>query len=406
MAATRRQPNRAGAAQHRPQASGSTGPQRAQTQAISHRDALNDLMSEESQIVKIDPDALAAITTSEIQQQLDAAHRWPRSIERFRTEAAALATMTKATAKSCIYTLPVRKGGDKPIVGPSVRLAEMIATSWGNLHVGARVINEGHRDVTAQALSWDLEKNNRIGIEVKRGIVTKDGHRFGDDMIRVTSMAAISIALRNAIFRTVPRALVNEVYEKAERVATGVEDGTFEKERDEIVGFFVNRWNIPIERILARVGVAHKAELDQEMLAILIGLGQQIKGREMTIDEAFPGVGAAPAQRQQQRSRGAALDAMVDQHTGARKSEPPPANDAGGELTIEAVGNALAEADEAWEQASPALRATLIETWSPADRRRAHDWAVAFIDTPSDEPPPEQPEFTFLPQDREPGQEG
>lgn len=365
------------------------------------RDALAALLDDDdgSSIVRTDDDALAAITKSEVGMQLDAAHRWPRSIARFMEDATALATMSKATAQSCIYTLPVRKGGDKPITGPSVRLAEMCATSWGNLHTGARIINTGARDVTAQALAWDLEKNLRLSIEVKRGIITSDGRIYGDDMIRVTSMAAISIALRNAIFRIIPRALVNHVYEQAERTATGVVDGTFKQERDAAIGWFVNKKGVSPERIYARLGIARLEEMTPELLAALYGIGSSIKSNETSAEDAFPAPGAARAAAGPRKSSGQALDDMVTEHQSTKKSQPPPAND--GQLTAAQVHAALADVDDDWE---PAHGLDLIKGWSPAEQRIAYDWALAFAATPDNEGPPEQPEFTLLA--REPGSDG
>jgi hypothetical protein len=394
---------RASSAQARPAPRPAAAAAPITTTGSSNRDALASLLEGEDDvsIVKIAADALESITKSEVGMQLDAAHRWPRSIARFREDAATLATMTKETAQSCIYTLPVRKGGDKPITGPSVRLAEMCATSWGNLHTGARVIDIGHRDVTAQALAWDLEKNLRLSIEVKRGIVTGDGRRYGDDMIRVTSMAAISIALRNAIFRIIPRALVNEVYGKAERVATGVEDGTFEAERQAIVAVFVERWHVPLERVCARLGVAKFQDIDQEALATLIGIGQAIKARESSIEECFPVKGAKAGPPV---SKGSALDAIAaDLKSKKGKSEPPPAND-DGQLTVAEVLDALVDADESWSRVMTERATAAISAWTPEQQRRAHAWATAFVETAEDQNPPEQPEFCFAP--REPGEEG
>lgn len=368
----------------------------------THRSAVDALLAEDDvSIVKPDAAALESITKSEVAMQLDAAHRWPRSIARFLEDATALATMNKATAQSCMYTLPVRKGGIEPITGPSVRLAEMCATSWGNLHTGARIIDESRATVTAQALAWDLEKNLRLSIEVKRGILTSDGRRYGEDMIRVTSMAAISIALRNAIFRIIPRALIDHVYEASKIVATGQADNTFVKERDAVMNWFVNRKGVEPARIFARLGIANIAEMTPDHLAALIGWGSAIKNNEATPEEIFSPPAAAAA-AQPTRSKGAALDALANAH---KKSDPPPANDAPPAddlpLTPELVHQALADADEAWV---PGHLLATVKGWSPADQRIAYNWAVAFMDTPNDQAPPEQPEFTVLP--REMGQEG
>jgi hypothetical protein len=356
------------------------------------------LLSEDdgSSVVKTDADALASITKSEVGMQLDAAHRWPRSIERFMTDATYLVTMSKETAKSCIYSLPVRKGGDKPIAGPSVRLAEMCATSWGNLHTGARIIDVGKRDVTAQALAWDLEKNLRLSIEVKRGIVTSDGRTYGDDMIRVTSMAAISIALRNAIFRIIPRALVNNLYEVAVRKATGVADDTFEEERDAVIEFFVNKGKISIDRILSRLSIGSVGEITPDLLEVLIGIGQAWKDGQVTSEDALP----AP---RQPVTKATALDEMVNAGR-ARKSQPPPANDAN-EITPLKLVAALIAADGAWDLVENNV--ALVSAWTADQQRLAYDWATAHADpTINDADLPVRPDFTVLEPIRQPGEDG
>lgn len=238
---------------------------------------------EETSLVKPEVTALEAITRSEVAMQLDSAHRWPRSISRFLQEARSLATISVEVAESCMYSVP-RSG--KMITGPSVRLAEMVASSWGNLHVGARVIDEGDREVTAQAVAWDLQKNVRVTIEAQRSILDRNGRRFNDDMIRVTGMAAISIALRNAVFRIVPRAYVDTVYSYARAVAVG-DVKTLVTRRDDILGRLGKLGATP-DRVLARLGVAGVNDITLEHLEVLIGLGTAIKGGELPLDEAFP----------------------------------------------------------------------------------------------------------------------
>src|SRR5678816_4803120 len=96
------------------------------------------------------------------------------------------------------YSLP--RGG-RNIVGPSVRFAEVVASSWGNIRSGARIIDIDDKFITAQGQCFDLEKNICVQVEVKRRITKKDGKRYDDDMIGVTGNAACSISLRNAVFK-------------------------------------------------------------------------------------------------------------------------------------------------------------------------------------------------------------
>src|SRR3954468_20173328 len=96
---------------------------------------------------------------------------------------------------------------------------------------------------------------------------------------------------------------------------------------------------------------ARFADIDQEALAALIGIGQAIKNREITAEQAFPVKTAAAAGV----SRGDALDALAEQMKAKKsKSEHAPANDATVPLTIPQVIDALADADESWDRITTA----------------------------------------------------
>lgn len=241
---------------------------------------------------KVIPVSVAgALAKSETEAQLDAAHRYKRSITRFLQETRALATVTREVAESCIYALP-RDG--KTISGPSVRLAEIVASSYGNLHVAARIVDIDDAHVVAQGVAWDLEKNLRTTIEVRRKITGKNGRRFSDDMITVTGNAAASIALRNAIFRVVPRAYVDQVYLEAKRVAVG-DAKTLSTRRQQLLERFLKMGVTP-EKILAKLDRKGVEEIDLEDVEKLIGIGTAIKDGTLPIDEAFPEpAAAAPA---------------------------------------------------------------------------------------------------------------
>src|SRR3990167_4865734 len=225
------------------------------------------------------------ITKSEVEGQLDAAHRYPRSVKRFLNEAITLATFNKEIAASCMYAVP--RGG-KVIEGPSVRLAEICISAYGNLHVGARVIGAEEKDVVSQGVCWDLEKNNRITIEKRRKITDKRGNRFNDDMINVTGNAAASIALRDAAFRIIPRTYVNLVYDAARKVAVG-EASTLAARRDEVFQKLVKMGAMPA-RILARIGKAAVEDIGLAELQVLIGFGTAIHSGSEKVDDIFPPV--------------------------------------------------------------------------------------------------------------------
>lgn len=226
-----------------------------------------------------------ALAKSEVEAQLDAAHKYPRSVKRFLNEATTLATFSKEIAASCMYALP--RGG-KVIEGPSVRLAEICISAYGNLHVGSRVVGAEEKEVVSQGVCWDLEKNNRVTIEKRRKITDKKGNRFNDDMINVTGNAGASIALRDAAFRIIPRTYVNIIYEAARKVAVG-EASTLAARRAEVFDKLVKMGAMP-DRILGRIGKSAIEDIGLGELQVLIGFGTAIHSGAEKVDDIFPAV--------------------------------------------------------------------------------------------------------------------
>jgi hypothetical protein len=240
---------------------------------------------------------LSPAARAEIDQQIATAKKYPRSLTKFKKNALALATLTEDTAASCIYALP--RGG-KPIEGPSVRLAEIVASSWGNFRVDSRIIDTDEKFITAEAAAWDLENNIAIRVQVRRRITDKHGKKYNDDMIGVTGNAAISIALRNAIFKVIPHALTQEIYGQAREVAIG-NASTLAGNRAKMMEYF-GKMGAPADRVLAAIGRAGIEDVTLDDLAILRGFASAIKSGETTVDQAFPD----PKAQQQQAPKGAA----------------------------------------------------------------------------------------------------
>jgi len=63
-----------------------------------------------------------------------------------------------ALAESALYSY-ARGGTD--ITGPSIRLAEAIAQSWGNLQFGVRELEQRTGESVVQTYAWDVETNTR-----------------------------------------------------------------------------------------------------------------------------------------------------------------------------------------------------------------------------------------------------
>jgi hypothetical protein len=264
----------------------------------------------EAEIVAID--AISPLTRAEIDVQIATAKRYPRSIRQFQQSAKSMATLDEDTAGSCMYALP--RGG-KSLDGPSVRLAEIVASAWHNLRVGARVVEEGDKFLTAQGFCHDLETNVSVAMEVRRRITNKNGARFNDDMIVVTGNAAASIAFRNAVFKIVPKAYWLPVYQAAKATAIGTQE-TLGKRRAAAIEF-VKKMGVSLEQVLSLLGRKSVEDVDLEDLATLRGIITAVKDGNVSLEEAF----FAKTDKQ------TATQSVKDKLNG-NKSTPPGAADA------------------------------------------------------------------------------
>jgi hypothetical protein len=229
-----------------------------------------------------------------IDTQIATAKKYPRNITRSTSNAIAIVTMDMETAKVCTYSVP--RGG-KSITGPSVHLAKILLQQWGNLRVEAKVVETGDRQLTSEAVCFDLETNIAVKVQVKRSIMTKNG-RMNDDMITVTGNAANSIALRNAVYNVIPRGVVDKVYDSAKKMITGdlSSETKLIAKRKQVVDALKDTYNITEEEVLKSVGKAAQSQLTTDDIITLIGIGTAIKDGDTTVDFAFRNIKANTAE--------------------------------------------------------------------------------------------------------------
>lgn len=225
-----------------------------------------------------------ALERANVDSQVATAKQYPRSIRRSIDNSIVMATMDPETAQSCGYALP--RGG-KPITGPSVHLAKIIVSNWGNMRTEAKVVQITDKQIISRGTAWDLETNVASAFEVRRSIIDKKGNRFSDDMITVTGNAANSIAYRNAVFSVVPKAVVDKVYKAAQKSITGDLSDTEKllKRRTDAINFFKDEWGITEEEIIKLCGKQTVNQIKADEIALLLGMAQSLKDGDTTVDE-------------------------------------------------------------------------------------------------------------------------
>jgi hypothetical protein len=230
----------------------------------------------------------AALARVEIDSAIATAKQYPRDYDRFASTAMKLVetvSMQKSTregGEELFYSLP--RGG-KLIEGPSVRLAEIIAHTYGNCRVGARTVSEEEKFVVCQGVFHDLEQNVAITFEIRRRITRKDGSRFDDDMVSTTANAGCGIAYRNAVLKGVPKGFWLPLYEKARKLAGGAEKDAA-KNRKAVLDYFA-KLGAKEADVLRVAGVKSNSELGPDQIATLRGIATAIKDGDTTAAAAF-----------------------------------------------------------------------------------------------------------------------
>ncbi len=315
---------------------------------------MNDQHEEgrEVQSMSVESGTVALLNKSEIDMQIATAHKYPRSIKRFRDEALQMVTLNERVAEGCIYALP---RGNKTIEGPSARFAEVVASAWGNCRAGARVVSDQGDFITAQGVFHDLERNVAITYEVQRRITDSKGKRYNADMIGVTGNAASSIALRNAILKGVPKAFWDDMYQAARQTVMG-DFKTLGNRRADALKAFLG-FGVTQEQVFAKLEVAGIEDIGLEHLVVLRGLLTAIKEGDTTPEQAFaesapastgPKPKAKPEQKVEEAGKQAAPAGDQRQDAGNAHAEngAKPASDAQIRfMKSKAEGATISEAD-------------------------------------------------------------
>lgn len=228
-----------------------------------------------------------ATTRGEVDIQIATAHKYPRNIAQAKQDMISMATADIQTALACFYSIP--RGG-KQIKGKNIRLAEIALACYGNLRAATRikseVANGPHPYVTVEAAVHDLEKNNAVCIE-KRRIITKKkaADCVDDDDISLAVGQCSAIAIRDAIFKVIPNAITNQVYDAAVKVAIG--DAKSLSDRWNMACEYFGKLGKYEKDLLQRCGKKDKKDITLDDIELLLGLWSAIKEGETTIEAAF-----------------------------------------------------------------------------------------------------------------------
>jgi hypothetical protein len=227
------------------------------------------------------------LAMAELNQDVVTARSYPRSLARVFKGINELVAMDEQTAKECVYAVP-RDG--KTIRGPSIRLAEIIASQWGNCHCASRVVHVDRIEkyVESEGIFHDLETGLKRTARTRKSIAKRDGGIYSQDMIMTAGNAAASIAMRESILKGVPKAVWRKAYEHAEMVIKGNIATLADRRADAMKT--LQGLGVSAERVFGALGVDGIEDIGLDELADLFAMYQGVKNGDSDIDDVFPAV--------------------------------------------------------------------------------------------------------------------
>ena len=185
----------------------------------------------------------------EVQAAVFMAKRFPRNEDEARARILR-ACKRQGLAGKAIYSYP--KGGQK-ISGPSVRLMEAIAQSWGNIQCGVVELEQREGESTCMAYCWDIETNTRECkvFTVKHAISTKNGMKVLTDPRDIYELVANQGARRKraCILNIIPGDIVDEAIDACNKTLAGGNQRPLIDRLRELTDRFMTYYSVPISSI-------------------------------------------------------------------------------------------------------------------------------------------------------------
>lgn len=289
------------------------------------KEQVQNELPEHVEIAVCPPNALEAIERADTDMQIATAKKYPRSMKRFLENAIALVTVDEDTAESCIYRRPVGRdasGKMEYAEGESIRLAEIVAATYGNLRVGAIITEITPRYVKARGMAHDLESNYLAAAEVVEATVTKNGQPYSERMRLVTAKVAQSKALRDAIFRAVPKSVCKPIINKCYEIMAGNEKPL--SERRAAAAAWIASLPIEPERVFNALEVNGIEDITAAHLVKLTGIKTALKDGDITLDEAFPEIQQETNDNQQTKGAAGLAARLKSSKSSVQKVQEPP----------------------------------------------------------------------------------
>jgi len=226
------------------------------------------------QIVSASAQANESKSIQEIQAALVIAKKFPRD-QMKAYESIMNACKRKSLAESSIYAYPK---GNQVVTGPSIRLAEVLAQSWGNIKTGIVELSQANGVSEVKAFAWDLETNYESFkiFHVPHVRHTKFGSKTLTDPRDIYEMVANqgSRRLRACILAVIPGDVVDSAVTQCEDTLKSGSEPIAERVKKLVVAF--SEMGVNVEMLVKRLGHNLDVVIEAE-LVVLRGIYKSIK---------------------------------------------------------------------------------------------------------------------------------
>lgn len=227
--------------------------------------AINPFVSKGHALATVEVESQRAV--AEVQAAMMLARRFPRdpiaAMDRILN-----ACTRPSLAEGALYTYS-RGGSD--ISGPSIRLAEAMAQSWGNIQFGIRELEQRSGESTVEAFAWDVETNTRQVkvFQVPHVRHTKQGQKRLEDPRDIYELVANQGArrLRACILGVIPGDVTEEAVKQCETTLASSADVSPENVK-KMLAVFEEKFGVTKEQIETRIQRRIESMQPAQMVAL------------------------------------------------------------------------------------------------------------------------------------------
>lgn len=246
-----------------------------------------------------------ARATAEVQAQYIIAKRFPRNQHESYQNIIA-SCKRPFLAEQAMYAYP--RGGQL-VTGPSIRLAESIAQTWGNLDCGVKEVSQSNGVSVAEAYAIDLQTNTRIvkTFHVKHERHTRKGKTRLTDPRDIYEMVANQGArrLRACILGVIPGDIIDAAVDQCKRTLESSDVPIGDQIRKMVLAF--DELGVKVEHLEKRLGHKLDATIPQEIVT-LKGIFKSIKDGMAKREDFFE------IQSKQQEDSKAELKSLIEKN--------------------------------------------------------------------------------------------